>query len=187
MCFGYQGRWPGTVGSALHQKLHEPTSSSKSAFYRHCFTNCCRSLTPNSHSYNYRSAVLQGYARPVDDVNEKMYAMQAITNKVVPQRWQNTRTPPDNVEMTSTMVLKVKIETGSGKIRHGEPHDEAKDLNREDITSSVWTGVIPVQQTLLDPVPSATNKVMDVPSYISSYVSDTNASNKQQALDAMKE
>lgn len=145
------------------------------------------SLTPNSHSYNYRSAVLQGYAKPVDDVREKVWAMEQITNKVLAKRWQNTRTPPDNVEMTSTMILRVTIETGSGKIRHGEPHDEAKDLDRESVTSAVWTGVVPVYETFGEPVPSATNKVKELPAYIHSYVSETTASNKQQALDAVKE
>lgn len=145
------------------------------------------SLTPNSHSYNYRSAVLQGYAKPVEDVKEKVFAMEQITNKVVADRWQNTRVPPDNVEMTSTMILKVTIETGSGKIRHGEPHDESKDLDRDEITSSVWTGVIPVYESFGQPIPNATNRVADIPAYINSYISETTASNKQQALEAAKE
>lgn len=145
------------------------------------------SLTPNSHSYNYRSAVLQGYAKPVEADAEKVFAMELITNKVLAERWQNTRTPPDKVEMTSTMILKVTVETGSGKIRHGEPHDEAKDLNREDVTSSVWTGVVPVWETYGQPIPNGTNKVKDVPNYITSFVSDTNVSNEEDAMDAAKE
>ena len=145
------------------------------------------SLTPNSHSYNYRSAVLQGYGRPVEDVKEKVWAMEQITNKVVPDRWRNSRVPPDKVEMTSTMILRVKIETGSAKIRHGEPHDEAKDLDREDVTSSVWTGVVPVYDTFAEPVPSATNKVKEIPEYISSYAKEATISNRDQALKAMKE
>lgn len=145
------------------------------------------SLTPNSHSYNYRSAVLQGYAKPVETPSEKVWAMEQITNKVVEQRWQHTRTPPDNVEMQSTMILRVKIETGSAKIRHGMPHDEAKDENREDVTSTVWTGVVPVYETLGAPVASASNKVKAVPEYLQTYVESSTASNKQDALEAMKE
>lgn len=145
------------------------------------------SLTPNSHSYNYRSAVLQGYAKPVEEVDEKVFAMEQITNKVMPQRWQNTRTPPDKVEMTSTMILKVTIETGSGKIRHGEPHDDAKDLERKDVTSKVWTGVVPVYETFGTPIPNPTNEIKEVPEYISSYISEATASNKELALEAAKE
>lgn len=145
------------------------------------------SLTPNSHSYNYRSAVLQGYAKPVEDAGEKLFAMEQITNKVVPERWQHTRTPPDNVELTSTMVLKVSIESGSGKIRQGEPHDEAKDLERNDITSTVWTGVVPVYETFGEPIANSTNKVAEIPAYLSSYVNEITASNKQHALEAARE
>lgn len=53
------------------------------------------SLTPFSHSYNYRSVVLFGYAKPVTEVEEKLWAMELITNAVVPGRWENTRIPPN--------------------------------------------------------------------------------------------
>lgn len=36
------------------------------------------SLTPFSHSYNYRSAVLFGYARVVEDENEKFWGSDAL-------------------------------------------------------------------------------------------------------------
>lgn len=145
------------------------------------------SLTPNSHSYNYRSAVLQGYAKPVETDAEKVFAMELITNKVLSNRWKNTRVPPDKVEMTSTMILKVSIETGSAKIRKGEPHDEDKDLKREDVTNSVWTGVVPVYEQYGEPIPNATNRVKDVPDYITSYVKDISSSNKEAAIEAANE
>ena len=145
------------------------------------------SLTPNSHSYNYRSAVLQGYAKPVETDDEKLFAMELITNKVVPQRWQNTRTPPDKVEMTSTSILRVKIEAGSGKIRHGEPHDESKDLDRADVTDKVWTGVVPLYETFAEPIPNPTNKVKETPQYVKDYVTNSNEASKKKAFEASKE
>lgn len=145
------------------------------------------SLTPNSHSMNYRSAVLQGYGKPVESEEEKLYAMELITNKVISDRWQNTRVPPDGAEMSSTMILKVTIETGSGKIRAGEPHDEAKDTKRSDITSSVWTGVIPFYETYGEPIPSAGNEVKTVPGYVEEYISKMNKTNQNLALEAAKE
>lgn len=145
------------------------------------------SLTPNSHSMNYRSAVLQGYGKPVESVEEKLFAMEKITNKVIPNRWNNTRTPPDGAEMSSTMILRVTVETGSGKIRQGEPHDDAKDTKRTDITESVWTGVVPVYETFGEPIPSALNQVKDLPKHIDSYVAQATSDNRNKSLAQAKE
>ena len=139
------------------------------------------SLTPNSHSYNYRSAVLHGYATPVTDVEEKLWAMKLITNSVVPDRYENTRNPPDNGEMQSTQILRIRVVSGSGKIRDGAPHDDKKDLNREDVTEKVWTGVVPVWEQLGQPIPNETNKVTDVPAYLDRYISNANATNEAYA------
>ena len=92
------------------------------------------SLTPNSHSYNYRSAVLFGYGRLVEDPDEKVWAMELVTNSVVPGRWGQTRNPPDGAEMASTAILKVQVVNGSGKVRTGGPGDEKKDSGRESVT-----------------------------------------------------
>src|SRR4029077_21218209 len=73
-------------------------------------------LTRFSHSYNYRSAVLHGYAKLVTDEEEKVWAMKLITNSVVPDRWGHTRIPPSASEVASTAILRVKVVDGSGKI-----------------------------------------------------------------------
>ena len=139
------------------------------------------SLTPNSHSYNYRSAILHGHATLVTDPAEKLWAMQLVTDSVVPGRYMNSRNPPDGAEMQSTNILRVRVVSGSGKVREGGPHDEAKDEGREDITSSTWTGVVPVYETLGEPVPSASNKVLQLPEYIKEYVDETTKGNEEYA------
>lgn len=101
-------------------------------------------LSPFSHSYNYRSAVLQGTATVVSDVDEKLWAMTLITNGVLPQRWETSRNPPTNAEIQSTRILKVRIESASAKIRAEGPHDERSDLQNEELVRKVWTGVLPV-------------------------------------------
>lgn len=141
-------------------------------------------LTPNSHSYNYRSAILFGHATVVDDVAEKLYAMQLITDGVVPARWDNTRVPPNGAEMASTSVLKVAISTGSAKIRSGPPGDDRADMEDPDVVDNVWTGVVPVYQTLGDVIPGPYNKVQDVPGYIANAVKDANDTGREQALEA---
>ncbi|KAL8729900.1 MAG: hypothetical protein Q9166_004457 [cf. Caloplaca sp. 2 TL-2023] len=139
------------------------------------------SLTPFSHSYNYRSVVLFGYATPVDDAEEKLWAMRLITDSVVSGRWNETRVPPESAELSSTTILRVKVASGSGKVRDGEPHDDKKDLERTDVTGKAWTGVIPMWETLGDPVPSGSNRVGKIPGYIESFVDRANRTNESYA------
>ncbi|KAK7978060.1 flavin-nucleotide-binding protein [Apiospora saccharicola] len=143
------------------------------------------SLTPNSHSYNYRSATLFGYATPVTDVAEKLWAMELMTNSVVRDRWRNTRAPPNGAEMQSTSVLKVKIVAGSGKIRSGFPSDDKADAGDEALLDRVWTGVVPVHTTLGEPTPSPYNRVDPVPGYLVDYVKGTNKYAEETALEQM--
>jgi nitroimidazol reductase NimA-like FMN-containing flavoprotein (pyridoxamine 5'-phosphate oxidase superfamily) len=70
------------------------------------------SLTPFHNSCNYRSAVVFGYASLVTDPDEALYAMKAITDNLLPQRWEKSRTPPTKAELSSTSILKVRIESG---------------------------------------------------------------------------
>ncbi|PWY76959.1 flavin-nucleotide-binding protein [Aspergillus heteromorphus CBS 117.55] len=143
------------------------------------------SLTPNSHSYNYRSAILQGYAKLVTDEAEKLYAMELVTNSVLSDRWAHTRVPPDRAEMSSTVILKVRIVSGSGKIRDGGVSDEKKDTGNEEVANSVWTGVVPVWETFGEPIPSPGNKVAEVPGYIKSFVAGKNEENSTHAVKAI--
>lgn len=143
------------------------------------------SLTPNSHSYNYRSAVLHGYAHVVTDEAEKLYAMELITNSVLPNRWDHSRVPPDRAEMTSTVILRVKVVDGSGKIRDGGVSDEKKDTSNDEVTNRVWTGVVPVWETFGTPIPGAENKVAEVPDYIRSFVTSKNDQNRSYAQEAV--
>ncbi|KIH92559.1 hypothetical protein SPBR_03100 [Sporothrix brasiliensis 5110] len=144
-------------------------------------------LSPNAHSYNYRSAVLFGYATLVTDVSEKLYAMEQITNSVVPGRWNQTRVPPNNAEMQSTSVLKVRIVTGSAKIRTGNTHDDRCDLDDESVLDSVWAGVLPVHTTLGEPIPASYNRVNAVPEYLEQFRTDFNTTSLGKAIEAAEE
>jgi nitroimidazol reductase NimA-like FMN-containing flavoprotein (pyridoxamine 5'-phosphate oxidase superfamily) len=90
------------------------------------------------HSVNYRSVVVFGSARLVGDPQEKRQALRAITNHVVPGRWEEVR-PPSEQELKATSVLALELEEGSAKVRSGPPIDDEADL---DIP--VWAGVVPL-------------------------------------------
>lgn len=139
-----------------------------------------------SHSYNYRSAVLFGHATLVTDEVEKLYVMELITDSVVPDRWRHTRLPPTKAELQSTGILKVRIASGSAKIRAEQAHDDKNDMENKVMRDSVWTGVLPIQQTIGEPLVSPYNRV-DVPGYISEFIKDFNEDSQQRTLSVAKD
>lgn len=140
-------------------------------------------LTPNHHSMNYRSAVLHGYATLVTDPDEVLWAMELITNRMIPKRWENTRVPPNKVEMQSTSILRVSIVSASAKIRNGGPGEDRKDEKVEAIRGKVWTGVVPVWNALGTPVPAEGNLV-PVPDHVKELVAGWNSENEKAAKAA---
>jgi nitroimidazol reductase NimA-like FMN-containing flavoprotein (pyridoxamine 5'-phosphate oxidase superfamily) len=144
------------------------------------------SLTPNSHNYNYRSAVLFGHATLVTELDEKLWAMELITNSVVPDRWKHTRVPPNKGEMASTQILKVVIESGSAKVREGVPSDEASDINDTEVNGKVWTGVLPLYEQYGEPVPGPYNVIGTIPEHVRTYRKEFNADNIAYAESAAR-
>ncbi|KAK4131010.1 hypothetical protein BT67DRAFT_452066 [Trichocladium antarcticum] len=140
-------------------------------------------LTPNSHTYNYRSAVLFGHAAVVTDAAERLYAMELITDGVVPRRWAGSRVPPNAAELGSTSVLRVTIATGSAKIRTGGPHDERADMADDALRGRVWTGVVPVYSVLGAPVAAGYNRVAPVPGYLEEWRNETNKDTEEYARE----
>lgn len=91
------------------------------------------------HSLNYRSVVVLGKARFVDDPEEKMHALQVITDHVIPRRWQEVR-GPNALEMKQTTVIALSLQEVSAKVRTGPPVDDD-----EDYALPIWAGVIPLE------------------------------------------
>jgi nitroimidazol reductase NimA-like FMN-containing flavoprotein (pyridoxamine 5'-phosphate oxidase superfamily) len=99
------------------------------------------------HSVNYRSVVVLGSARLVEDLSERMTAAQAFTERLVPGRWQEVR-PPTVKELKAIHVLAFPLEEASAKIRTGPPLDD-----EEDYALPAWAGVIPLHTRAGAPVP----------------------------------
>lgn len=70
------------------------------------------------HSMNYRSVVVFGKALVIEDADEKMNALEAFTEHVVPGRWNEVRWP-NELELKATTVLSLPIEEASAKVRTG--------------------------------------------------------------------
>jgi nitroimidazol reductase NimA-like FMN-containing flavoprotein (pyridoxamine 5'-phosphate oxidase superfamily) len=98
------------------------------------------------HSINYRSVVVFGRARVIDEQAEKMEALRLLTEHIVPGRWDEVRSPNES-EMKATMVLALPLEEASAKVRTGPPVDD-----EEDYALSVWAGVLPLKTTTETPI-----------------------------------
>ncbi len=90
------------------------------------------------HSMNYRSVVVFGRARVVDQMEEKLSVLQKITEHLVPGRWADVR-PPTPLEMKATAVLAFPLDEASAKVRVGPPSDD-----EEDYALPIWAGVLPL-------------------------------------------
>ncbi|UJR83145.1 pyridoxamine 5'-phosphate oxidase family protein [Sandaracinus amylolyticus] len=99
------------------------------------------------HSMNYRSVVLTGKARIVDDREEKITAMILLVDRFGRDRSRQTRAPYD-WELDATKVIAVEIEHASAKTRSGGPIDDPDDMNLP-----YWAGVVPLQLVAAAPVP----------------------------------
>ena len=97
---------------------------------------CARSVFHNS--MNYRSAVVYGTPRLVTDEDERLAAIQAITEHLIPGRWASSRRPTRK-EMAATAVLALPLDEASVKIRSGGPKDDDEDYELD-----YWAGVLPI-------------------------------------------
>jgi uncharacterized protein len=98
------------------------------------------------HSMNYRSVMILGRAKVIDDRAEKLQALFALSEHMIPGRWQDVREPSEE-ELRQTTVLSLPIEEGSAKIRTGPPLDD-----EEDYELPMWAGVIPLKLAAAQPV-----------------------------------
>lgn len=116
------------------------------------------------HSMNYRSVVIFGRARLVEDPEEKMAALLALSEHIIRGRWAEVREPTEQ-EMRATTVLSLPLMEASAKIRTGPPLDD-----EEDYEMNVWAGVIPLRLVAGEPV--ADPRLIDgveVPGYAREY------------------
>jgi nitroimidazol reductase NimA-like FMN-containing flavoprotein (pyridoxamine 5'-phosphate oxidase superfamily) len=116
------------------------------------------------HSMNYRSVVAFGTPRLVDDPGEREVAFRAITEHVLPGRWEEARHPSEK-EDRSTRIVALEIDEASAKVRTGPPGDDA-----EDIDGDIWAGVIPLSTVAgtVEPAPDLREGI-DVPPSVRGY------------------
>jgi nitroimidazol reductase NimA-like FMN-containing flavoprotein (pyridoxamine 5'-phosphate oxidase superfamily) len=117
-----------------------------------------------NHSMNYRSVVILGTATLVDDPAEKLAALRALSQHIIPGRWDDSRQPNEK-ELKATSVLRIPIAEFSAKVRVGPPIDD-----EEDYEFPTWAGVIPLD---IEVKPGAAVRdercKQEIPAYLKNY------------------
>ncbi len=117
-----------------------------------------------NHSMNYRSVVALGVAQLVDSPAEKLEALRAFTEKLLPGRWNDARQPNEK-ELKATSILKLPLTEVSAKIRTGGVEDDA-----DDYALRVWAGVVPLRLVADDPIrDERCDPSIPVPSYATNF------------------
>jgi nitroimidazol reductase NimA-like FMN-containing flavoprotein (pyridoxamine 5'-phosphate oxidase superfamily) len=117
-----------------------------------------------NHSMNYRSVVLLGVAVAILEEDEKLRALQTLTERLVPGRWDDARRP-NRKELRATTILRIPLDEASAKVRAGPPSDD-----EDDMTLAVWAGTLPMSLEFLAPVPDPRLAPgIDIPPYVARY------------------
>ena len=90
------------------------------------------------HSMNYRSVLIVGPCTLLKDDKEKVRAMKALVEHILPGRTADCR-PPNESEIRQTAIVSLPIQEASAKIRSGPPIDK-----EEDLSLPFWAGVVPL-------------------------------------------
>jgi hypothetical protein len=113
---------------------------------------------------NYRSVVALGKATLVDAPEEKLEALRAFTEKILPQRWDDARQPNEK-ELKATSILRLPLTEASAKVRVGPPEDDAPDY-----ALPVWAGIIPLRTVAGDPIrEERCSAEIPLPAYLANY------------------
>jgi nitroimidazol reductase NimA-like FMN-containing flavoprotein (pyridoxamine 5'-phosphate oxidase superfamily) len=124
------------------------------------------------HSINYRSVVILGTATMVEVAEEKMVALRAFTEHVIPGRWDDVREPNEQ-ELKATTVLALPLIEVSAKVRTGPPKDD-----EEDHAIPVWAGELPLRVLAATPVDDPElSKGIEPPEYVTRYSRQSRTAN----------
>ena len=116
------------------------------------------------HSMNYRSVILFGSPQRVTDPEEMRRAASALLEHMAPGRSADAR-PPNDIELSTTLMVRFHISEGSAKVRSGPPLDDDEDLGLP-----IWAGQIPLEMTAQPAIPAAgLPEQANLPTYARSY------------------
>jgi uncharacterized protein len=103
------------------------------------------------HSANYESAMIFGSFAVLGDDTERLRALEAFTEKLLPGRWSEVRAPSTKeLKASAILALDLGRSEASVKVRSGPPDDD----DSPDAARDTWAGVLPVITFFGRPEPS---------------------------------
>ncbi len=101
------------------------------------------------HGVNYRCAMIYGTPRLVDEPEEKLAGLRAMSEHIVPGQWDYARRP-NKKELAATSLLALALVEASVKLRRGPPDDG----DSPDAELPIWAGVLPLSHAWGSPEPA---------------------------------
>jgi hypothetical protein len=126
---------------------------------------------------NYRSVMLLGKARLIEEPAAKMNALRALVEHLIPGRWEDCR-KPNATEMKATWILEMPIDEASAKIRTGPPIDDDADYALD-----FWAGMLPIAGGFGKPIRDPKLKSgIEAPDYLRHYARPNRARDASSKL-----
>ena len=112
------------------------------------------------HSINFHSVLVFGNTREITLKEEKLNALEIVSNNIIDGRWSEIRHPNEK-ELQITLVVELEIENASAKSRSGDPVDEEEDHNLP-----FWSGLLPIKTVYGEAVPDSFSQNITIPKSI---------------------
>jgi nitroimidazol reductase NimA-like FMN-containing flavoprotein (pyridoxamine 5'-phosphate oxidase superfamily) len=150
--------WHGSAGSRM---VRETRDGAPVCITATILDGLVLARSGTDHSMNFRSVMVLGRARAVDDETETLAALEAFVEHLYPGRWAELR-PATSNEILQTTVLWTDLTEASAKIRAEGAHDEPGDESWP-----AWAGVVPISVVAGRPEPDEhVHAAMTAPSYL---------------------
>lgn len=179
--FGRSGDWlylHGSVSSGLAKRLRARDAGESAAtgaapirmvVTATLFDGLVLAKSLFHHSANYRSVcIFADEVVAITESKEKMQALRAISEHSLRGRWQDPLVrDPDEPELKSTVVFKIRLDECSAKVRTGLNSDDKRDLDL-----ACWSGVLPFERRWGEPKPDASTvtRAVPLPAYLSKII-----------------
>lgn len=131
-------------GSSASRMLRGLAAGAPACLTATCTDGIVLARSVFNHSINYASAVVLGELVTVTETDEKLAALEAFTEKLLPGRWAEVR-PPSAQELKATAILALEIDEASAKLRTGPPSSEDPEVD-------AWAGVLPILTVYGEPI-----------------------------------